>query len=260
MRVTAEYWIIILLALAPGCYSGGSVSVTGPEFGFGSFIDSIPSFPYDAPASRQERIVDAFPKLEIGMEKERVRELLGDPDAEFLEYAGESEENFLGTSWGFYLHRHDAELVNDDHDRTVFVDFDASGKLHRASLDEPRSVLELNDPAYRYPEISGNPMAIYIVLYSIAALSYVLALIGAVARYRSDHHWSILFQVIGASIVVLAIAWELLKPLLFTLMIPPLFDWRAPHILAAIGLALFCIGYLVAARRVAGSTTATAEL
>ncbi|GMV91252.1 MAG: hypothetical protein AMXMBFR82_10300 [Candidatus Hydrogenedentota bacterium] len=260
MKVTAQFWSITLIALALGCYSGGSVSVTGPEFGFGSFIDSIPSFPYDAPASRQERIVEAFPKLEIGMDKERVRELLGDPDAEFQEYAGKDEDAFLGSSWGFYLHRHDAELVDEEHDRTIFVEFDTSGKVDRARLDEPRSLLELNDPAYRYPKTGGNPMAIYIVIYLIAAFSCGFALIGAITRYRSDRHWSIRLQVIGASIVVLAIAWELLKPLLFTLMIPPLFDWRMPHVLAAIGLALFCIGYLVAARRVAGSTTATAKL
>ncbi len=259
MKIAAHLGIIILFAFAPGCYSGGSVSVTGPEFGFGSFIDSIPSFPYDAPASRQERIVEAFPKLEIGMDKDRVKELLGDPDAEFLQYAGKNEDVFLGSSWGYYLHRHDAELVDEEHDRTVFVEFDASGKLHQVRLDEPRSVLELNDPAYRYPEVGGNPMAIYIVLYSITALSCVLALIGAITRYRSDRHSSVRFQVIGASIVVLAIAWELLKPLLFNLMIPPLFDWRAAHILATTGLALFCIGYLLAARRIHRSTTATSE-
>lgn len=120
--------------------------------------------------------------------------------------------------------------------------------------------MEINDPQHRYPENGGKSMAIYAMLYSIAALSCILALIGAVTRYRCDRHWSILFQVIGASIVVLAIGWELLKPLLFNLMIPPLFDWRAPHILAAIGLAVFCIGYLVAARRSYKSTTVTAEL
>jgi hypothetical protein len=245
----AQCWIIGLLALVPACHSATSHSVSGPEFSFGSFIDSIPSFPYDAPASRQERIVEAFPKLEIGMGKESVKELLGDPDVEFLQYAGESEEVFLGSSWGFYLHRHDAELVDEEHDKAVFVEFDASGKVHQARLDEPRSVLELNDPAYRYTEIGSNPMAIYLLLYSIAALSCVLALIGAITRYRCDRHWSILFQVIGASIFVLAIAWELLKPLLFYLMVSPLFDWRAPRILAATGLALFCVGYLFAARR-----------
>ncbi|MCC6695083.1 MAG: hypothetical protein IT365_05585 [Candidatus Hydrogenedentes bacterium] len=260
MKTMSRCWLIALVVLAVGCYVGHSVSMPGPEFNFQTFIDGIASFPYDAPASKQEKVVEAFPQLKVGMDKDSVNTLLGDPDAEFLTYADDNEQDFQGSSWGYYLHRHEAELVDEKHDITVFVYFDANGKLERANLDEPHSVTETYDPAQRYPAVSGDRIRLNIIstilLYSLGLIACALALAGATTRYRGDRHWSTLFEVIGLSIMLASLVLMLVQPYFFTWTGSGLLGWRVVLNLAGIGFALFCTGYMVTARRFAANIVA----
>jgi hypothetical protein len=44
------------------------------------FAAAIKSYPYEAPQVRKDGIVQNYPKLELGMSKDRIAELIGDPD------------------------------------------------------------------------------------------------------------------------------------------------------------------------------------
>src|SRR5208282_1238143 len=50
------------------------------------FRAAIKSYPYEAPQARKDMIVNNYAKLEIGMSKNQVAELIGDPDYSRLDY------------------------------------------------------------------------------------------------------------------------------------------------------------------------------
>jgi len=259
MKVMSRYWCVIVGTLVAGCYVGGYVGGEreSSRYSFSSFIEGIKSFPYDAPASKQKELIEAFPKLELGMDKESVRHLLGEPDAEFFSYGDRKEQVPVGSSWGYYLHRHEAELADQMHDRTVFAYFDARDRLYRAVMDNAGSVMEKYDRRHRYPEIQSRRNVMYvmsvIVPMLVLVISCALVLVGAVMRYRRDRHWSTVLQVIGPAILLLSLvfyfAWwsGFMGVRLF-----PFHRWVPLTMIAVaivIGLVLFCAGYVVAARR-----------
>jgi uncharacterized repeat protein (TIGR03803 family) len=65
-------------------------------------------YPYEASQVRKDRIVKNFPKLEIGMSKERVAELIGDPDFSRLDYTKGPKEKWLGSTWTYWLRKRDS--------------------------------------------------------------------------------------------------------------------------------------------------------
>ena len=76
------------------------------------FAATIKSYPYDAPQERKDRIVKNYPKLELGMSKEQVAELIGDPDYSQLGYGPKGPRpQWHGSNWTYWLRKRD-NLVN----------------------------------------------------------------------------------------------------------------------------------------------------
>ncbi len=265
MKPTLGFWCLVLTTLTIGCYfESGEVSVESSEYSFSSFIESIESFPYDAPASKQKKLVEAFPSLELGMHMDSVRELLGEPDADFLHYAKGKQRVFLGSAWGYYLHRHEVEFVDDAHDRSISVHFDASGQLYLARLDNVDSVVQKGDPWGRRTTTRSKRSQMNQVLFYLrkflVLIPCVLILTGAVMRCRRNRHWSNALQVVGPAIILLPtlLDWIFWDPhlglfrsgphsLLGASALVSRFGLVAPLMIGG-GLVLFCVGYMVAAR------------
>ena len=68
------------------------------------FAATIKSYPYEATQARKDKIVQNYPKLEIGMSKDQVATLIGDPDFSGLNYGPKGPgEKWLGSSWAYCL-------------------------------------------------------------------------------------------------------------------------------------------------------------
>ena len=120
------------------------------EQSFSTFISSIQKFPYDASTTKKERIVSNYHKLSIGITRNDALLLLGEPDSITEEYNKTKENLFLGWTWTYYLHRHEAELSNEMFDQIVTLYFDKLGKMYRVvpmnikNFAEKRSPVSVN--------------------------------------------------------------------------------------------------------------------
>jgi hypothetical protein len=120
-----------------------------PQYSFTAFLESINTFPYEAPKAKQDKIRSEFPKLSLGMEKKEVEEILGKPDAEFITYdLQKGKEELIQYSLAYYLYRHEKKLVSDKIDRTVFLYFDANAKLYWAVPTNVESLVQAGGPSH----------------------------------------------------------------------------------------------------------------
>ena len=83
------------------------------------------------------------------MRQENVLLLLGEPDAEGLSYNKTKGGVFLGSTWTYYLHRHERELANEVYDKGVNVYFDKEGGLYWAVPDGLEGLEPLGSPLHR---------------------------------------------------------------------------------------------------------------
>ena len=104
-----------------------------PRYSFQAFLSGIKAFPYDMPDDRRKKIVAAFPGLSPGMNEDQVKSLLGDPDAELLNYSiSQGQRYYLGSAWMYYLHREEITYANTERDQTIAVNFDSKGFVNYA--------------------------------------------------------------------------------------------------------------------------------
>ncbi|MHB8623626.1 MAG: hypothetical protein ACYC9J_13100 [Sulfuricaulis sp.] len=54
------------------------------KYSFNRFIESIDKFPYTANESKLSRVKEGFKRLSLGMKKDDVKKIMGEPDAELL--------------------------------------------------------------------------------------------------------------------------------------------------------------------------------
>lgn len=121
----------------------------GPKYKSSNFIERIEKFPYDAPPSRNEKLLNGFQKLSLQMKKQDVLPLLGEPDSEELSFNKTKGDLFLGSSWGYYLHRHEARLDNEANDKTIFIYFDKDGQLYWALPKNVQGLSMIGSPVQR---------------------------------------------------------------------------------------------------------------
>lgn len=88
------------------------------------------SFPYVASEERKNKIINAYPKLNIGLTKNEVQTIIGEPDFSQKLY-GKKIDEYHGTSWTYYISKPDPNLVNLNKDIGIEVFFDDKGLIHR---------------------------------------------------------------------------------------------------------------------------------
>ena len=112
------------------------------EYNFLKFIEGIKAFPYEATSEKRRRVTEGFSNVSLGMNKGKIKDLLGTPDAEFFSYDTTKVKTYIGSSWMYYLHRHEAEYSNAQYDQVVTVYFDPKETLYWA---HPVNIYTLKD-------------------------------------------------------------------------------------------------------------------
>ena len=122
--------LLIVLLVTTSCRATDAEPDAGPKHGrntYEEFKATIRSFPYTAPRERRDRIVRGYSELEIGMTKEQVARVIGEPDYSVLGYGPKGPDmKWKGSSWVYYLSKRE-DLANS-HDPVVRVFFDTENR------------------------------------------------------------------------------------------------------------------------------------
>lgn len=96
------------------------------------FEATIKEFPYQAPLSRKDRIIKNYNKLDVGMTKEQVADLIGDPDFSQVDHQVKRKDGrtiWLGSTWNYYFYKRE-NLVNV-YDPYLYVSFGTDDRACR---------------------------------------------------------------------------------------------------------------------------------
>ena len=110
MRTRCAIVAILVLLQATTAFGGGEESQRRPghdgKRSYEEFRGSVKSFPYAASPERKDRILRGYPKLQIGMTKEEVAALIGEPDYSQLSFGPKGPNmQWKGSSWSYYLYK-----------------------------------------------------------------------------------------------------------------------------------------------------------
>jgi hypothetical protein len=93
------------------------------------FAAAVMSYPYEASQARKDRIVKNYPKLAVGMSKDRVAELIGDPDYSGLGYGPKGpNEKWRGSDWTYWFRKRDNGI--NSFDPVVQIFFGTDDRAH----------------------------------------------------------------------------------------------------------------------------------
>jgi outer membrane protein assembly factor BamE (lipoprotein component of BamABCDE complex) len=141
--------LLVFTASLSACFETttyNSITKSSNKYNFGKFLDSITSFPYSALAEQQEHIKNNYKKLNIGMSKSAILNILPPPNAEFFTYQknGDKEE-FENSSWAYYLSRQEYNLGKDS-DAVLFLYFNELEQLYWSIPDNIEGLSPLGNP------------------------------------------------------------------------------------------------------------------
>ena len=97
----------LLAFVSPCANTADRDTETRWEKDYEEFVAAIKGYPYEASQARKDRIIKNYPKLESGMSKEQVADLIGAPDYSRLDYAKEPSDRAVGSSWTYWLRKRD---------------------------------------------------------------------------------------------------------------------------------------------------------
>lgn len=134
VRMKAATLLMVLLSAAPACAKADEPELVPRLDGKRTYEDfkaSIRSFPYTASPERRDRLVAGYSKVDVGMTKEDIARVIGDPDYSELGYGPKGPNmKWQGSSWMYYLSKR-GDLVNildpsvqiffDREDRAVWI-------------------------------------------------------------------------------------------------------------------------------------------
>ena len=87
-------------------------------------------FPYAASSARRNQIKTNYGQLRVGLRRDEVARLLGEPDCSEIMFSKGPRDEYLGRAWTYYLDKPNPKMVNLKDDKTVEVFFDPAGKVH----------------------------------------------------------------------------------------------------------------------------------
>jgi hypothetical protein len=97
------------------------------------FIRTIERFPYEAPRSKKDLIVNNYEKLVIGMTQEKIASIIGEPDYSTSAQTLDPPYRRQGTYWTYDLYIKSPELVSLATDQYLNIFFDIHEKAYSFS-------------------------------------------------------------------------------------------------------------------------------
>ena len=114
------------------CIPGGPLSPCNPDGqkSYEEFHATIKSFRYSAPAERKERLLKNYASLRVGMTKNEVSALIGDPDYSEIAFGPKGPgEHWLGSDWNYVLFKEEDVTTSIG----IFISFGTDGLLRWAA-------------------------------------------------------------------------------------------------------------------------------
>jgi outer membrane protein assembly factor BamE (lipoprotein component of BamABCDE complex) len=94
------------------------------------FIEKTKKFPYVIPEERKTRILNNYAQLRIGMTKEEVLALLGEPDIEEKIYPKfGNPTTILGWCWDYFFYKFDSYHENLGKDQEIYIIYGINNKV-----------------------------------------------------------------------------------------------------------------------------------
>lgn len=91
---------------------------------------STHTFPYIASPERQAHLRQNYSRLSVGLVKDQVLEILGEPDYSSQEWSKQMPRQYIGSNWTYFFEKPDYNLTNLEKDKSIEVYFDASDGAH----------------------------------------------------------------------------------------------------------------------------------
>ncbi len=124
------------------------------RYSFTQFIASIKKFPFTADQSKISRVKEGFKRLSLGMRKDDVKKIMGEPDYEMFHYRPKDKnKELIESTWGYYLKLFESDLVNESFDETVVLYFKPNEELYWGDPGNIADLKSLGGPRL-YPEAS----------------------------------------------------------------------------------------------------------
>jgi len=111
------------------------------------------TFPYTISDSRRELILAQYSQLKLGMTKQDVLTILGEPDFTGYLHSKQPQSRYLGSRWMYYFYKADSSLVNERLDKSVQVFFSPDDKV---SWVRPKNVPGLAEIGRPKQDESGS--------------------------------------------------------------------------------------------------------
>lgn len=117
------------------------------KYSFTRFMKSIEKFPYTADQSKLSRVREGLTRLSLGMRKDDVKKIMGEPDSEMLNYKPrQKSEELVDSTWTYYLKRFERDLVKEGFDESVVLYFKPNGELYWADPGNIAGLKSLGGP------------------------------------------------------------------------------------------------------------------
>lgn len=157
-RKHGMYFIFVLFSilLVSACDAGTKWVMQSHEsekFSFTRFLKGIEKFPYTADQSKLSRVKTGSKLLSLGMKKEDVKKIMGEPDSEMLHYrTKQKDKDLIYSTWSYYLKRFERELGNSNFDQAVVLHFKSNNEeLYWVDADNLEEIKSLGGPNW-HPE------------------------------------------------------------------------------------------------------------
>jgi len=93
------------------------------------FYAEIKSYPFEAPQARRDKVINNYHNLEVGMPKEQVASILGEPDYSRLDYGPKGPgAKWLGSHWTYQLYKRSSSVNIYDPSILIFFGTDDRAK------------------------------------------------------------------------------------------------------------------------------------
>lgn len=163
-RKCVRYFFLVVLfsPLVVACDSNTHLALEShesQEYSFSRFIGNIESLPYTADQSKLSEVKEGFKRLSLGMRKNEIKKIMGEPDSETMSYKPTKKNKALiYSTWGYYLKRFARNLVTDGWDAMVILYFKPNGELYWADPINVPGLKVLGGPQL-HPEalVDGTP-------------------------------------------------------------------------------------------------------
>ena len=117
------------------------------RYSFTRFVAGIEKFPYTADQSKISRVREGFKRLSLGMRKDNVRKIMGEPDSEMLNYKPkQNSEELIDSTWAYYLKRSERNLAKEGFDEALVLYFKPNEELYWADPDNIAGLKPLGGP------------------------------------------------------------------------------------------------------------------